>query len=303
MQGDRPWSILTGLLKLVRLCVLERGRALFVAHLDASTLVLCLLKPLLGLRLFVMVHASPQQWPRWYRLAFRLAIHSADLVIGGGEQHRLKLVQEGVPSERIVLVGIGSRLLDEGAKPPDRDIRSELGIPAHAVILLNVARMVAGKGQSEILRAVALLQDRDVVAVIVGDGPEQEALQRLAVELGVAERVFFPGRRVDLNNFYGAASVFLMPCLDESMGVVILEALAYRLPIVAYDSGCISEFIRTGENGFLISPDAQALAIAIARVLGKPPQLVVEDSSRFSMIEMIKRFRGFCVTYGGFGTG
>jgi hypothetical protein len=38
-------------------------------------------------------------------------------------------------------------------------------------------------------------------------------------------------------------------------------------------------------------------------VLGKPPQLVVEDSSRFSMIEMIKRFRGFCVTYGGFGTG
>jgi glycosyltransferase involved in cell wall biosynthesis len=106
-----------------------------------------------------------------------------------------------------------------------------------------------------------------------------------------------------LHNFYSAASVFVMPCLDESMGVVILEALAYRLPIVAYDSGCIGEFIRTGENGFLVQRNPRALAAAIALVLDERPQLAFDDVGRFSMVAMTARFRGFCVAYGGFSRG
>jgi glycosyltransferase involved in cell wall biosynthesis len=190
-----------------------------------------------------------------------------------------------------VLVGIGSSLIDGGPRPTDRDIRAELAIAPGDAILLNVARMVRGKGQAEIVRAMVELRGRNVVAVIIGDGPEEVRLKQLVADLGVADRVRFPGPRTDLHNFYNAAAAFLMPCLDESMGVVILEALAYRLPIVAYDSGCISEFIRSGQNGFLVPQDVGALVGAIERVLNERPFLQYDATEEFSMRAMVERFR------------
>jgi glycosyltransferase involved in cell wall biosynthesis len=289
--NGRRWSIVRGIGALLAICLRERRRALFVAHLNASTLALCLLKPILRFRLLVMVHASPQQWPGWYRTIFRFVIRFADRVIGGGEHHRRLLVGEGVAPDRIVLVGIGSTLMDNGPRATDRDIRAELAIAPGDAILLNVARMVRGKGQAEIARAMAKLKRRKVTAVIIGDGPEEAHLNQLVAELGVADRVRFPGPRTDLHNFYNAATVFLMPCLDESMGVVILEALAYRLPIVAYDSGCIGEFIRSGENGFLVPRDVSALVGVIESVLDEHPVLRFDASEVFSMKAMVERFR------------
>lgn len=280
-----------GIGKLLALCLRERRSALFVAHLNASTLALCLLRPLLRFRLFVMVHASPRQWPAWYRALFRLVVRFADLVIGGGEHHRRLLVNEGIDPNKIALVGVGSALIDRDPRVSDRDIHAELEIAADDAILLNVARMVKGKGQAEIARAMAKLKGRKVTAVIIGDGPEEGRLRQLAAELGVADRVRFPGPRTDLHNFYNAASMLLMPCLDESMGVVILEALAYRLPIIAYDSGCISEFIRNGENGLLVPRDVNALVGAIKRVLDERPALRFDARQVFSMEAMVERFR------------
>lgn len=284
-------GVARGIFKAVALCIRKRRSAQFVAHLNASTVLLCLLKPILRFHLLVMVHASPQQWPSWYRALFRLVISFADVVVGGGEHHRRLLIDEGVDARKIALVGIGSTLIDRGSRPADRDIRSELAIDPGDAILLNVARMVRGKGQAEIIRAMARLGGRRVTAVIIGDGPEEPDLKQLAAELGVADRVRFPGHRTDLHNFYNAAAVFLMPCLDESMGVVILEALAYRLPIVAYDSGCISEFIRSGENGFLVPRNVDALVGAIERVLDERPDLHFDVKEVFSMETMTERFR------------
>jgi glycosyltransferase involved in cell wall biosynthesis len=295
VRSGHRWSIARGISRLLATCFRERRRALFVAHLNASTIALCALRPLLRFRLAVMVHASPHQWPDWYRALFRLVIGLANLVVGGGEQHRRLLVKEGVAPSKIVLVGIGSALMDGGPRPTDRDIRTEFAIAPGDAILLNVARMVKGKGQAEIVRATARLRGRRVVAVIIGDGPEEASLKQLVAELGVADRVRFPGPRTDLHNFYNAAAAFLMPCLDESMGVVILEALAYRVPIVAYDSGCISEFIHNGENGFLVPRHVNALVGAIERVLDERPALQFDARRIFSLEAMVERFRRIVV--------
>lgn len=293
------WNILFALVRLLNLCIRRRRDALFVAHLDASTLIMCVLRPLLGLRLFVHVHANPAQWPKWYRICFRLVINSADLVIGGGEEHRRRLLEEGIAPSKIALVGVGSRFIDDGPRPFDHDIRKEFGIEPSSKILLNIARMVPGKGQAEILHALTRLRDRNVVAIIIGYGPEQNRLKELAYDLGVERQVFLPGQRTDLHNFYSAASVFLMPCLDESMGVVILEALAYKLPIVAYHSGCIGEFIQDGVNGILIPPNHERLAEIVSRMLEVPPKFDFSSNAQYSMRVMADRFWELCVRHGG----
>jgi glycosyltransferase involved in cell wall biosynthesis len=207
--GDcRPWSAAKGIGRLLITCFRKRRHAQFVAHLNASTIALCVLRPLLRFRLLVMVHASPNQWPTWYRSLFRLVIRTSDLVVGGGEQHRSLLVSEGVASGKIVLAGVGSALFDDPPRAADRDVRGELEIASDVSILLNVARMVKGKGQAEIVRALARLKGRKVAAVIIGGGPEERSLKQLAAELGVADRVYFPGPRTDLHNFYSVASMF-----------------------------------------------------------------------------------------------
>jgi glycosyltransferase involved in cell wall biosynthesis len=293
----RGASSISGLARLVRVCMRERRRALFIAHLDLATLALCLLKPIMRFRLLVMVHASPEQWRPWYRWCFARVIGFADAIVAGGNRHRATLIADGVASEKIVLVGTGSTLFDEPLRKVDADVRSALRIAPDARILLNVARMVPGKNQADVIRALCRIERTGVVAVIVGDGPERERLTRLAHELGVSDRVFLTGPRTDLHNFYAIADMLLMPCRDESMGVVILEALAYRLPIIAYNSGCIGEFIRNGENGILVPADLASLVDAVRRTLEARPRLDFSRNVEFSMHAMVRRFRSLAEPY------
>ena len=126
--------------------------------------------------------------------------------------------------------------------------------PAHAVrarhgigdspLLVCVSRLVARKGQDQLIRALPAIARAvpGVRLLIVGDGPTGPALCRLAARTGVTERVVFAGSVAwsDLPQYYAAGDVFAMPCrtrgagLDvEGLGIVFLEAAAAGLPVIA----------------------------------------------------------------------
>jgi glycosyltransferase involved in cell wall biosynthesis len=104
--------------------------------------------------------------------------------------------------------------------------------------------------------------------VIAGDGEKAAELRRLASKLGVADRVCWLGWRGDAVDLMAAFDVFLLPSLHEGFGLVLLEAMSRRVPIIASNVGAIPEIVVDGETGILVEPRAaDGLAKAMTRLL------------------------------------
>ncbi|EFV14375.1 glycosyltransferase family 4 protein [Segniliparus rugosus] len=151
-----------------------------------------------------------------------------------------------------------------------------------APVLLCLARLVPRKGQDVLIKAMpkVLREVPDALLVIVGSGPCEKNLRKLADEHGVTDRVRFIGRvpEEDLPAWYAMADVFAMPCrtrgkgLDvEGLGIVFLEASAAGLPVIAGDSGGAPETVREGETGTVVSGrSVQEVGDAAVRLLSDP---------------------------------
>jgi glycosyltransferase involved in cell wall biosynthesis len=178
----------------------------------------------------------------------------------------------GVPRERISIIPM----------PIDRAVATAIEVPLSAAAprdrLLFVGRLIERKGAAFAIRALAELAERGRPAslVIVGEGPERESLVALAEALGVGDRVEFTGALspAEVRSHYAEGGIFVMPAVtdwkgeQEGFGMVIVEAMAYGLPVVASRSGGIPDIIRDGENGLLVPErDVAALADAIQRVI------------------------------------
>ncbi|MDG9709897.1 glycosyltransferase family 4 protein [Streptomyces sp. DH10] len=150
------------------------------------------------------------------------------------------------------------------------EIRSRLGLTDRPVVVC-VSRLVRRKGQDTLIRAMPriLAAEPDAVLLIVGGGPYDKDLRRLAHDTGVAASVRFTGPVPwsELPAHYGAGDVFAMPCrtrrggLDvEGLGIVYLEASATGLPVVAGDSGGAPDAVLDGETGWVVRGGSPAEA-------------------------------------------
>ena len=144
--------------------------------------------------------------------------------------------------------------------------------------ILFVGRLVARKGVDRLLDALATISDREWKLEIVGFGPERDPLERRAAELGLSDRVEFLGRvsSEELVAAYRRATCFVLPAtLDEradteGLGVVLLEAMSYGVPVVATRRGGIVDIVEDGRTGLLVEDEPRALARAVARILDDP---------------------------------
>ncbi len=138
--------------------------------------------------------------------------------------------------------------------------------------LLVVGRLETVKRVELAIRALALTSSR-LRLVVVGDGSQRPALERLARQAGVGDRVSFAGivSGEDLATLYADALAVIYAPFDEDFGYVTLEAFLSGKPVItASDSGGTLEFVTDGENGFVCSPAPDALAAAIDRLASDP---------------------------------
>jgi len=182
------------------------------------------------------------------------------------------------------VLGASRRRLDGGpAAPTVQLVHNGVALgPAHGPTpsgpVTCVARLVEKKGIDLLVDAVALLarRGRSVPVLIVGDGPERDALAARAAALGVAELVTFTGA-VDSDGVaaaYARASMVVLPCRVSADGdrdglpTVLTEALARALPVISTDVVGIPELVQHERTGLLVPPeDGPALARAIERLL------------------------------------
>ncbi|MER6556998.1 glycosyltransferase family 4 protein [Streptomyces sp. NPDC001027] len=184
------------------------------------------------------------------------------------------------------------------------EVRARLGLTDRPVVVC-VSRLVPRKGQDTLILAMPriLAAQPDAVLLIVGGGPYEKDLRRLARETGVAGSVRFTGSVPwsELPAHYGAGDVFAMPCrtrrggLDvEGLGIVYLEASATGLPVVAGDSGGAPDAVLDGETGWVVrggSPEEAAERIVVLlgdaelrRRMGERGRQWVEERWRWDLL-------------------
>ena len=144
-----------------------------------------------------------------------------------------------------------------------------LGVAPGAGLVLALGRLHVNKAFDVLIRALRRLPG--VHAIIAGDGPERDALQALARDGGVADRVQFPGWRHDTAALLAGCDVLVCPSRHEPLGNVVVEAFAAGRAVVAAAAAGPRELITPGEDGLLVPiEDDEALATSIGLLLGTP---------------------------------
>jgi phosphatidylinositol alpha-1,6-mannosyltransferase len=195
-------------------------------------------------------------------------------------------VRAGRPPRPLHLVhpAVNPHLFQPADAAHRRALRDHFGL-GEGPVLLGMARMVKRKNMDGMVRAFpgVLREFPGAWLVLAGDGPEREALGRLATELGCASRVLFPGVirhepfiREHGASFYSIADVFAMPCRGsetdvEGFGIVYLEAGACEVPVIGSRVGGIPDAVVEGVTGLLVDPARPAeLEAAFLEILRRP---------------------------------
>ena len=225
------------------------------------------------------VHNSLQDYEvspftRWlYARLLRMTLPLAHRIICVSEANRRDAIEE-CPSAAGVTQTVynGVDLSVFSTQPNRQKVRRELGA-TQGPVLVTIARLTEQKGHRYLLRALPDILDTwpQLSCVFVGEGELQQALHRMAIDLGVEQACRFVGVREDIPDILAAADLFVLPSLSEGFPFVLLEALAMGCPVVASRVNGVPELIGHQKTGLLVPPrDPQALARAIRDMLSNP---------------------------------
>lgn len=179
------------------------------------------------------------------------------------------------PAERLQVIGGPLGDLARFSVPPEesRGLRAELGLAEGAPVVACVARLVEYKGVDTLLRAAqrVLASAPDARFVVMGGGPLEGGLRRLAAELGVADQVVFTGFRPDdgdVLRLLAMARAFCLPTRYDTYPIAFAEAMAMGCPVVGPRMATVESMVTDGVSGLLVPQgDADAYAAAILRLL------------------------------------
>lgn len=245
-------------------------------------------KKIIGLDYFVSCHGmdilTAQKTPRKKKLA-KLILKNAKHIIANSQFTKNEIIKLGAEDSKITVIypcphtksviarssaqsGRRSNLfsnLDTGLPLSPPVGGSELAMTKQdKKVILTVGRLVARKGQDQVIKALPKVSKKfpDLIYFIVGSGPYEDDLKKLAKNLDLEKNIIFTGKVSDgeLADYYQKADIFIMPSRQiksdvEGFGIVYLEAASYGLPVIAGKSGGISEAVIDGETGLLVDPE------------------------------------------------
>ena len=177
--------------------------------------------------------------------------------------------------------------------------KKEFFVPPQATVFGTVARIDPIKGIRYLVEAMAKLIQSfpNSRLLIVGDGTERQEIQKKVNSLHLAEKVIFTGYREDVPQLLQIMDVFVLPSLNEGMGRVILEAMAFAKPVIATNTGGIPEIVQDGKTGILVAPrQSEPLAEAMLKLsadpllrkeLGANGKIFLEDT--FTLDRMVEK--------------
>ncbi|MCK9604467.1 MAG: glycosyltransferase family 4 protein [Candidatus Omnitrophica bacterium] len=237
----------------------------------------------------------------FYRALFlwleRLAAHFTHKLIVVSEHDKQKGLANRIGNEKkyaIINYGIDyEEFTTQGAS-----IRSQLGINTGDLVVGMISCFKAQKAPQDFIKLASLIHKRlpQVKFLLVGDGILRQDLERSILELGLGSQVILTGWRKDIPRVLQAMDVFVLTSLWEGMPISVLEAMVSSCPVVATNTGSISEVISEGKTGFLVAPgdmlsmSEKAIILLNSRDLRKEIGRQAKDSLglNFTLTRMIK---------------
>lgn len=273
--GDNFTYLSPGILKhLLRL----RPQVIFSSSFGVWTILALLLKPLFWWRVIIAYEgSSPGVDYRNSALRLfvrRMMVWLADACITNSQAGKDYLIDVlNATSDRVFLQPY--EIPDEKTLPGSGEINDHLDT-LHRPIFLFVGHVIPRKGLPLLLDACATLQARgytQYTLVVVGDGSQQAELQAFCEQKGLSDRIHWAGRVSydQIGSYFQQADVFVFPTLEDTWGVVTLEAMLLGKPILCSQGAGTAELVRSGENGYVFPPDnAQKLADLMQNFLDRP---------------------------------
>ncbi len=172
---------------------------------------------------------------------------------------RVTMIYNGIELERYVFLGPGK----------DHGLMREIGLSTGATVAGAVGRLSSVKGFKYLISAFKDVVSRrpGIQLLLVGEGPEEDALHRQVRELGLENKVFFTPGGGGMEKYLSLLDIFCLPSLHEGLGLSLMEAMAAARACIASNVGGLSELITSGVDGILVPPkDAEALSAAISRL-------------------------------------
>jgi glycosyltransferase involved in cell wall biosynthesis len=287
---------------LLQLIVLLRSRRIDIVNLhypNDSDLYFAICRRLLPIRLITSVHgrdAFELERPKaTYSRAFTLVVRSSDLVVLPSEAYRKKFL-DAFPTlaDRTIFIHNGVDPAQFNSAQNGRHT-----VTAGDRYVLCVAELQEYKAIDILLKAAAPLLNADpqLTLVLAGDGPRRADLESLATALGIRHQTMFLGTQgaSEVARLLYGCEVMVLPSRMEPFGIVLIEAMACRTPIVATCVGGIPEIVQHEVSGLLVEPDnPEALTAALRRVLGDGDlRRTIADNGYARVIER------FCCSHNG----
>jgi len=180
---------------------------------------------------------------------------------------------EHIKNVKVIYNGIDPDLFKPASIEEKVLKKRELGLNENDFVLGNVGRMDYLKNQRILIEVLSELKKifPQIKLILVGGGEEEQNLKYLAIKRGIENDVIFLGQRSDVNQILKAFDIFVFPSLTEGLPLVVIEAMATGLPVVASYVGGIPELVVHGETGFLVSPTSkEEIKEAIIKLLNNP---------------------------------
>jgi glycosyltransferase involved in cell wall biosynthesis len=216
-------------------------------------------------------HGTPPEPDRRLRRLQQLFARGSHAIVTVSEADRRRWIETTGADPDCVRVIPNAVTMPPAPRPVD--LRAELGLAPGTPLVGCVGLLRAEKAQIVLVEAAARLREThpELHVVLVGDGPEQAALEAAIAARGLQDRVLLLGLREDVPGLLGSLDVAVCCSDREGIPLSVLEYMETARPIVATRVGGLPELIEDGVHGVLVAPrDPAALAGAIAGLLGDP---------------------------------
>jgi len=202
----------------------------------------------------------------------RIKYNTVDKIAAISKSVRQALITSGVKESKVTVI---YSAVEYPPPPPKTDLRQQLALTKQHRVLGTVANLVKVKGHKYLVEAMLKVKQKfpETKLLLVGEGPLRGKLERLTKAFDLQNEIIFLGFRRDIPEILATLDIFVSVSVKEGLGVSLLEASSYGVPIVAGNVGGIPEIVQDGVTGFLVPPrDSEALAEKIIHVLDHPQE-------------------------------
>ncbi len=212
----------------------------------------------------------------FFKRLIKFSLNNCNKTIAVSKNLASKMMSFGVEEEKIIVL---RNAVDTNRFKPlkNKTLRNSYNIKENTVLILFIGYLDIFKGIFELIDAFYEVntKNRNTKLIIIGEGPKEEELKEKVLEMGLKKSVIFTGKisPADIPKYYQSADIFVLPSHTEGFPLVIIEAMACGLPVIASSIGGIPEIIEDNVNGFLVSPHDISVLVYKLNILINNPNL------------------------------